>query len=280
LADEAALELQDLGVQLGLALDVEGAKIREEVEEAVQQGLSPIIVGGGDGTQSLAAEVLKNTGIPMGILPLGTGNALARDLGIPVDLRGACLTIASGIPVDVDLGEANGKVFVNLCSLGLTVGIEEALNPEIKHTIGRAAYVSAVATALRQRSEFELTVSHQGATSRVVTLLAGCGPGNTQGGVLPLPGQTSHQSGELSFYAVDSLDLVKYAELLWRLRHGTDEAMMELLSIQAGEITLTAEPCQIAIIDGEPATETPVTLRCLPGALRVLVPRPPDGAGS
>jgi len=272
LASQAAQELEVYGVELGMSADVDGGDVQAKVTEALERGFSPVIIGGGDGTQALAAGVLKNTGVPMGILPLGTGNALARDLQIPVDLAGACRNIVTGVSSDIDVGEANGRLFVNLCSLGLTAGIDEALDPDVKSIIGRAAYVSAVAIALRQRTAFELTVRHSGKVELVTTLLAGCGPGNTQGGILPLPGPTSHHSGKISFYAVDSVDLVKYAELLFRLRQGTSDVMVDLVSVQADEIILETKPQQTVVVDGETNCHTPLVVRCLAGALRVIVP--------
>jgi len=272
LEEQACRELESHGLTLGMSADVPGAEIPHWIRQALDGGLSPIVVGGGDGTQAIAADALKNTGVPLGILPLGTGNALARDLRIPLDLAGACRTVATGHPLAIDIGEANGRVFVNLCSLGLVAGIDEALNPAVKSIVGRAAYVSAVAVALSQRVPFELTMEFEGHRETVTTLLGGCGPGNTQGGILPLPGPTSHLSGELSCYAVDSLDLVKYAELLWRLRTGTEEEMPELRVQSCAEFLVETSPVQSAVLDGELVAENPLHLRCLPRALTVIVP--------
>lgn len=77
-----------------------------------------IIVGGGDGTISTAAACLAGTGIPLGVLPLGTLNHFARDLGIPLDWREAVAALAHGDSRAIDVGEVNGHVFINNCSIG------------------------------------------------------------------------------------------------------------------------------------------------------------------
>ena len=79
-----------------------------------------IVVGaGGDGTLSTIAGALAETGVAMGVLPLGTLNHFAKDLGLPLDLDGAARAIVNGTPREVDLAEVNGRVFLNNSSLGL-----------------------------------------------------------------------------------------------------------------------------------------------------------------
>jgi diacylglycerol kinase family enzyme len=81
--------------------------------------LDAIVVGGGDGSVGTVAGVLAGTGVPLGVLPLGTLNHFAKDLGIPTDLAGAVAVIAAGQTRDVDIAEVNGKPFVNNSSIGL-----------------------------------------------------------------------------------------------------------------------------------------------------------------
>jgi diacylglycerol kinase family enzyme len=94
-------------------------QIPKAVREAAASEVDVVVVGGGDGTVSSAAEVLAGGEKPLGVLPLGTLNHFARDLGIPTELDAAVRTIAEGVVRKVDVGEANGRVFVNNSSLGL-----------------------------------------------------------------------------------------------------------------------------------------------------------------
>jgi diacylglycerol kinase family enzyme len=97
-------------------------RIRCEIaagRRGAESGFDRIIIGGGDGSLRVAASVLVGSDIPLGILPLGTLNHFARDLGLPLDLEGAVRLIASGRVRLVDVGEVNGRVFLNNSSLGI-----------------------------------------------------------------------------------------------------------------------------------------------------------------
>ncbi|MHC5722287.1 MAG: diacylglycerol kinase family protein, partial [Nostoc sp.] len=89
-----------------------------------------VIIGGGDGTLNAAVDALVDTQLPLGILPLGTANDLARTLEIPNSLSEACKIIAYRNLHRIDLGWVNGKHFFNVASLGLSVKITERLTKE------------------------------------------------------------------------------------------------------------------------------------------------------
>lgn len=89
------------------------------VAAAERGAIDAIVVGGGDGSVRTVAGAVAGSDIPVGILPLGTLNHFARDLGLPLDLEQAVATVASGISRRVDLGEVNGRVFINNSSVGI-----------------------------------------------------------------------------------------------------------------------------------------------------------------
>jgi diacylglycerol kinase family enzyme len=108
-----------------------------------------IVIGGGDGTLNAAADGLVDIQLPLGILPLGTANDLARTLGLPKTLSGACGVIAQGRRQAIDLGWVNGKHFFNVASLGLSVKITQQLSKK-RSALGRAGLrVSGVAGNLQ-----------------------------------------------------------------------------------------------------------------------------------
>lgn len=107
----------------GIKLHIEELSHPRELERSIArqlaQGADIIAVGGGDGTLSVAANLLAHSPVVLGVLPLGSLNHFARDLGIPLDLPGAARVIAQGIPRRVDLGEVNGRYFINNVSIGV-----------------------------------------------------------------------------------------------------------------------------------------------------------------
>ncbi len=113
-----ARALRDAGIA-GEPQWLDGSKIPEAAAAAVADGAELVIAGGGDGTVSAAAGALAGTQSVLGVLPLGTLNHFARDLGIPLDLADAAKLIAEGKSRKVDLGEVNGRTFINNSAIGI-----------------------------------------------------------------------------------------------------------------------------------------------------------------
>lgn len=118
LAAKVVAALGECGIDASVA-EVEGGAVEERARAAATRGDPLLIVGGGDGTVSAAASALAGSATALGILPLGTLNHFARDLGIPFDVRQAALVIARGNERRVDIAEMNGRVFINNSAVGL-----------------------------------------------------------------------------------------------------------------------------------------------------------------
>jgi diacylglycerol kinase family enzyme len=108
---------RDAGVEATVEM-IPGDEMEERARAAVRSGVDGVVAGGGDGTVRCVAGVLAGTGVALGVLPLGTLNHFARDLGIPEEIPEAAKALAGGDVRDLDLGEVNGEVFVNTSVLG------------------------------------------------------------------------------------------------------------------------------------------------------------------
>src|SRR3712207_6822240 len=155
---QALDRLQDLGVSLGVTYAIrDPARLPETVREVLDHGSGYrfLILGGGDGSVSSVVDFLAHHHVVLGLLPLGTANDFARTLGIPASVEKACEAIAGGKVVDVDLGLAGDNYYVNVASVGLSVGVTQALSPQLKRTIGALAYPTAAIRAFlsHERSE-------------------------------------------------------------------------------------------------------------------------------
>ncbi len=124
-----------------------GADISELVRELVDGGAAGVAAGGGDGTVRAAAEALAGSGAALGILPFGTLNHFARDLGLPLDAEAAAHVIRNGETASVDVGEVNGRVFVNNAILGLYPIYREARTKEER--LGADGAFAVAGAALR-----------------------------------------------------------------------------------------------------------------------------------
>ena len=115
--------IEKLGAEHGVAVKVTafgaGSDLTALAREAVESGAKMVVAGGGDGTINAVASALVETQVALGVLPLGTLNHFAKDLGIPLKLEAAIRNLFDGRTIAVDVGEINGKVFLNNSSLGL-----------------------------------------------------------------------------------------------------------------------------------------------------------------
>ncbi len=107
------------GVESQVFVANSGDEVVDLARSAVAETAEVIVAAGGDGTINSVAAAVVDSPKPLGILPFGTMNHFAKDLNIPLDLAGAVETIANGHTVNIDIGEVNGRIFVNNSSLGL-----------------------------------------------------------------------------------------------------------------------------------------------------------------
>jgi YegS/Rv2252/BmrU family lipid kinase len=161
---------------------------RGQAEDAIKQGVAVVLVCGGDGTITACASALANSGVPLAIVPAGTGNLLARNLELPLD-RDAALEIAlTGSDRALDVGTLDGEPFVVMAGMGLDAVMLSDASEALKARIGWAAYVVSAARHLRDRPvEVELTGDDAAPIHRRIHGLVVGNVGRLQGGVPLLP---------------------------------------------------------------------------------------------
>jgi diacylglycerol kinase family enzyme len=147
--------LEDAFLEGGVEATIEmipGEKMAERARAAVQAGVDGVVAGGGDGTVRCVAGVLVGTGVPLGVLPLGTLNHFARDLGLPEAIpevaRALAGALADGDVRALDLGEVNGEVFVNTSVLGFYPPVVQDRDRQRKHA-GRNKWLAAAVALFR-----------------------------------------------------------------------------------------------------------------------------------
>ena len=247
-------------------------RLREVAREEIRAGAPLVVVGGGDGTFSAIAGEFARTTTALGVLPLGTGNAFARDLGIPADLKSACEIIAAGKVASVDMGVVGGREFLNVATVGLTTQIARGLDPAQKKRFGRVAYLVSVLRALRDVQPFHAVIDLQTTVEDFDSLLVVIGNGRFHAGPFPVSEDASIKGGRLAIYALASkrkTDLVKVA---LRMLGGGRPKFDEIRSFQASAGRLSTDPIQSLTSDGEISLRTPVDFGIVAGALRVVVP--------
>ena len=232
-----------------------------------------IVVGGGDGTLNAAAEGLVEVQLPLGILPLGTANDLARTLSLPKTLPEACEVIAQGRRQAIDLGWVNGKHFFNVASLGLSVKITRQLSKEIKRRWGVLAYGITAIRVLYESRPFSAEIWVNGESRQVKTAQISVGNGRYYGGGMTIASDAAIDDQRLDLYSLELKHWWQIIPLLPAMRLGNPAAWSFMQMQQGQEIEIyTRRPHDINT-DGEITTTTPAQFRVIPRAIEIMVPQ-------
>ncbi|MCL2927264.1 MAG: lipid kinase [Trichodesmium sp. MAG_R01] len=232
-----------------------------------------IIIGGGDGTLNLAIDALVKTGLPLGILPLGTANDLARTLGIPISLFEACRVIATGKKRYIDLGLVNGKYFFNVASIGLSVDITNHLTKEAKLRWGVLAYAIAAIKMILQSHPFTAEISCNGESRIVKTLQVAVGNGRHYGGGMTIAHDATIDNQRLDLYSLEVKYCWQFVGILPSIWQGKYQESFGFRSLSASFINVYTRKPHPINTDGEIVTYTPAYFQIVPLALAVIVPK-------
>lgn len=233
-----------------------------------------VIIGSGDGTLGASAQALVETGLPLGILPMGTANNVARTIGISDDLNEACTVAAGEFSRRIDVGEVNGHCYLTAASFGLSVAITDALSDEEKSRWGRLAYVMAAARVVTRARRVDAKVQWDGRTLRTRTVQVVVGNGRYYGSALQVAEDAAIDDHMLDLYSIEVQRWWQLLALGPALKRGTLGERDAVRTLRAREFTIsTSRPCQIDA-DGELVGETPATFRVRPRALTVFCSPP------
>lgn len=259
----------------GLAVLRVRADARQDVSRHIRERrgeVDLVVMGGGDGTVNAAASGLVDTGLPLGILPLGTANDLARTLGLPLDLEGAVAVIAAGHTRRIDLGEVNGHRYFNVASLGFGVDLTRALTRDAKARWGWLGYAVAGLRVLRRLRPFHVDIEIGGARIRSRTVHLAVGNGRHYGGGMTVSEETAIDDGRLDVYSLEVASLWRLLLMLPALRSGRTRDWAEIRTLMGQEIRVTTRRERSVNADGEIVTRTPATFRVLHDAVALYVP--------
>jgi diacylglycerol kinase family enzyme len=271
--------LREAGVDADLRL-CQPEEITDQFREAASAaGVDAVVAGGGDGTISCAVGHLAGTGRPLGILPLGTLNHLARDAGIPTDIPAAAKVIAGGRVQPIDVAEVNERLFVNNSAVGLYPEMVR-FRDEAQARTGRGkrlAMLSASLRALRSFRRRRLWISATGLEAPVRTPLLFVGNNRYQVNLFALGQREALDQGELCLYAVRARSRL---HLFWaglRGLFGRLDQQRDFITAYGAELEISSNrPALTVALDGETVTlATPLRYRIRPGALNLIVPAEP-----
>lgn len=235
-----------------------------------------VIVCGGDGSVSSAALAAMESGLPLGIIPMGTANDLARTLDIPMELAGAAEVIARGETRPVDVGTVNGHAFFNVASIGLSSDLAQSLDPALKKRFGRLGYALAALKVLTRASHFGAKITEKGRTIEVETYQIAVGNGRHYGGGNVVEETAEIDDGHLDLYSLEMKNLWKLALMLRSFRSGTHGAWREVRTARCVEFDIETKKPMPINTDGEIVTATPAHFKVHPKAISIFAPAAPE----
>jgi diacylglycerol kinase family enzyme len=251
------------------------AGLAEAFAETVRSPADVVTVGGGDGTLSAAAAALIDSGKPLGILPLGTANHFARDLGIPTDVEAAISTIVEGHVRAVDVGEMNGRLFLNNSSIGLYPAAVAGRQELRHHGHGRwMATLYAAVSAFRRYPLVTLVLRTGEQSVRVTTPFVFVGNNEYELSLLALGRRQALDCGRLTVYLTRNTGRLGLLRLVLRALFGRLEQDRDFHSMRTSELLIESGRRSLTVaVDGElTLCRPPIRCRVRPRALAVLVP--------
>jgi diacylglycerol kinase (ATP) len=232
-----------------------------------------VIIGGGDGTLNAAAAGLAELKLPLGILPLGTANDLARTLRIPPDLKSALEIIGGGRIRSIDVGIVNDVMFFNVASVGLSAELAEKLTAETKRRFGKFGYALTTLRVLAGARPFRADIFSGGKRSRSLTLQIAVGNGRYYGGGNVVEKGAEIDDEILRLYSLEFVKAWRMLLLLHTFRSGEHGALDEVRTLRGREFEIRTRRSRPVNADGEIVTHTPAVFRVAPKAIEVIVPR-------
>ncbi|MBI2849467.1 MAG: diacylglycerol kinase family lipid kinase [Chloroflexi bacterium] len=307
--EEAVAFLGRCGWSVAYRETTEPREATDLARAAVLRGAKVVIAAGGDGTVNEVANGLLHTDAALGVLPVGTTNSWALQMGIPAlnpwspgtnvvkwvaDLEkrlarpipanyyrtvilNAAQALVEGRTVAVDVGEVSGRCFLMWAGIGLDAAILENISPKEKKTLGSWAYLFTTIGTIGRGSSTDVRLNLDGKVINVSTQEIIVNNIQLYGGMMAIGARARVNDAKLDvciFKGDSFFTFIQHALKVLSHQHLQDQ---KVEYYQCSEIVIESDGAMPVHLDGEPFTKTPVTIRTVPSALRVIVPKKAPG---
>jgi YegS/Rv2252/BmrU family lipid kinase len=267
---EAKQRLEQLGLEL-IEADFDTPNQFPELIEQHRHQVDLVIVGGGDGSVNGAIEGLLETRLPIGVIPLGTANNLARCLNLPTTIPQACQVIAAGQLKAIDLGWVNGEYFLNVAGIGLSAQINREVAADFKRRWGVLAYAATAFKLIAKQRRFRAEIRCNGETIRVNTYQITICNGRHYGSGLTVAADATIDDCRLDLCSLEIQHWWQALFLVPALSQGKYAVGQGIRILQGETIEIITDKPQPIDTDGEITTQTPAMFRVIPQAISVFV---------
>lgn len=275
-AADAAKALRDQGL---FVREIQGSSAQESQELAtqlVEEGIDALVVAGGDGTIHLGLQAVAGTNVPLGVIPLGTGDDNARGLGIPTkDLTAAAKVVAAGYRRTVDCGKVTlatgeSEYFLGVLSVGFDSQVNERAN-NLSFPKGEAKYLVAILSELAVFKPLSYRLKLDGVSTDQDGMLMAFGNGISYGGGMKICPDAKFDDGLLDVTVLGPVSKFRFIKSFPNVFKGTHTKFPYVNQYQVKQAWVDA-PDQMAYADGERIGPVPVTIEIVPNAVDILVP--------
>ncbi|CAN5347635.1 diacylglycerol kinase [soil metagenome] len=270
-AEAVVPHLRRAGMRVMLLQGHDGEEAAYLALAAVDDGVDSLVVVGGDGMVQLGAQAVADRGVPLGIIPAGTGNDTARSLGIDRrnPLSAADVVVVGGCRT-VDLAEVDGHGFCTVLATGLDSRVNERANA-MRWPRGRLRYTVATLAELRVFRPIQYALDIDGRRVEQEAMLVAVGNGPSYGGGLRMCVGADLSDGLLDVVVIKPLSKAELCRVYPRLFRGTHVTHRSYEHHRVSTVRIDA-PGVVAYADGERIGALPITVTARPGALRVFAP--------
>ncbi len=272
---ELASRLESLGVKVDLKLTAGPGEATEIAARAARNGASDVIVAGGDGTINEAVQGIAGTAARLAIIPRGTANVLARELGLPLNdeqaievaARGKSRKIYLGLAIDEKTNES--RYFVLMAGIGLDASVVRRVQPSLKKRIGKGAFWISGLSHLATWNPHPFTLEIEGQT--YTATFAAIGNGGRYGGDLAITPGARLDQGQFEVCIIETTSRLRYLHLLsYAMRNGMPRDTPEVRFVNAVSVRAFGD-AQVQV-DGELIGHLPMRFEIAPHSLEVIVP--------
>jgi diacylglycerol kinase (ATP) len=239
--------------------------------EAVQEGFDTIVAAGGDGTVNEVVNGMADSEASLGILPLGTMNVFAQEMGLSSNQIGQCWeVILNGATRSIDLPSANAHYFVQLAGVGLDAQALQETDREMRRTIGPLSYLISAAEIIGRPAPNLLVTSPDCALTTASFVLVG--NGKYYGGPVAFFRDAENDDGLLDVLIFKNLGYFEIARYLQELLVGTHKDKGDIEYFQTASLQISSDQEVPVEIDGEVVLQTPIHFQISGKRLKVIVP--------
>lgn len=247
----------------------------EELAREAAKKYPVIVAMGGDGTVGDVARGMLGSDATLGVIPVGTGNDFARNIGLKLDLAECAATILGGVVIKIDVGVVNGTPFINNCGTGFDAQVMKTMNTGVRFAKGYGAFLLAILKTLPSYKPFLLNMEYENAegTQKISerALMVSVLNGKMYGGGMIAAPFAEMSDGHLDVLVLSSVPKITLLPLIAQIRGGNHLSHPAVRMLKVRRFSMQTSPPQHLNIDGDLRGLTPATVEVRPNALKVLV---------